>query len=135
MHATVEIDGQQISDAFTLIVASNCRLYAGGLVKLSPQAFLDDGLFEVWLFRGSGIGKTAQHLWHSLRGEHLHREDMILIHGRSIAIHSDPIMPCQTDGDKAGFTPLYCEIKPQALHILIPDTAPPDLFSQPGTPL
>ncbi|MCA9959588.1 MAG: hypothetical protein KC443_11170, partial [Anaerolineales bacterium] len=69
------------------------------------------------------------------RGEHLHREDMILIHGRSIAIHSDPIMPCQTDGDKAGFTPLYCEIKPQALHILIPDTAPPDLFSQPGTPL
>lgn len=135
MRATVEIDGQQFADDYTLVVVSNCRLYAGGLVKLSPDAFLDDGLFEIWLFQGSGLPKVAQHLWCSLQGEHLQRADMMLVHGRSIAIRTIPTMPCQTDGDKAGNTPLFCEIKPQALRILIPNTAPPDLFRHPGTPL
>ncbi len=132
IEATVEIDGRPFHNQYTLIVVSNCRLYAGGLVSLSPDAYLDDGLFEVWLFRGSGFGKVAAHLWHSLRSEHLHRADMLLVHGRSITIHTTTPIPCQTDGDKAGVTPLFCEIKPRALYMLIPDTAPPNLFREPG---
>lgn len=140
MFARVEVDGrfqaesQLFSGHFILIVVSNCRLY-GGEVILSPQAMLDDGQFEVWLFRGKGLPQTIHHIGTALRGEHLDDKEAICVHGRSITIHTQPVMPCQTDGDHAGYTPLRCEIRPGALRLLVPATAPLDLFSQPGTVL
>jgi hypothetical protein len=44
-------------------------------------------------------------------------------------------MPCQTDGDKSGDTPLHIQVRPRALNLLVPSTAPADLFSLPGVPL
>lgn len=134
MHARVEIDGRLYEDDFILTVISNCRMY-GGEVILSPEARVDDGLFEVWLFKGKGLPKTVAHITHVVRGEHLDVDDIICVRGRSVSIHTTPIFPCHTDGDAAGYTPLFCEIRPGALRLLAPDTAPPDLFSQPGTPL
>lgn len=134
MHAKVEIDGRIYEDDYVLVLISNCRMY-GGEITLSPKAYLDDGLFEVWLFRGKGLAKTMGYIAKALRGAHLDDPNVQLIHGRSITVHTDPIMPCQTDGDRAGHTPLSCEIKPGALRLLCPATAPADLFSQPGKPL
>jgi hypothetical protein len=41
-------------------------------------------------------------------------------------------MACQTDGELAGYTPLNVQIKPRAIRVLIPDTAPTDLFTHRG---
>lgn len=132
MKATVTIDGVAFEDFFTLILVSNCRRYAGGELLLSPHAKLDDGLFEIWLFRGQGAGQVMRQLFQAKLGR---LRDATMIHGRYITIHTHPIFPCQTDGDKAGHTPLRCEIKPRALRLLVPDTASPDLFDQPGETL
>ncbi|VAW37646.1 hypothetical protein MNBD_CHLOROFLEXI01-4625, partial [hydrothermal vent metagenome] len=59
--AKVEIDGRLYEDHYLLTLISNCRLYAGGGLTISPQAKLDDGLFEVWLFQGKHIGKMFQY--------------------------------------------------------------------------
>ncbi len=134
MHARVDIDGRIYKDDFILIVISNCRMY-GGEVVLSPHACLDDGLFEIWLFRGKGLPQTMRHITRVMRGEHVDDAETMCVHGRSVTIHAQPTMPCQTDGDRAGFTPLHCEIRPGALRLLTPTTAPPDLFCQPGKPL
>jgi YegS/Rv2252/BmrU family lipid kinase len=129
MKATVTIDGATFEDFFTLILVSNCRRYAGGELLLSPQAKLDDGLFEVWLFRGQGPMRVMSQLVQVKLGR---LKDAAMIHGRYITIYTDPIFPCQTDGDKAGYTPLRCEIKPGALRLLVPGTASSDLFDKPG---
>jgi YegS/Rv2252/BmrU family lipid kinase len=132
MKAAVNIDGQVYENHFTLILISNCRLYAGGAIQLSPQAALDDGQFEVWLFCGRGVGQT---LWQLLQAKRGIPHDAFMVNGRNITITTTPTFPCQTDGDRAGHTPLHCEIKPRALRLLVPDTAPIDLFNQPGQPL
>ena len=132
MKATVTIDDVPFEDYYTLILVSNCRLYGGGEVILSPQAQLDDGLFEVWLFKGKG---PAQVMKQMVQAKLDRFPDAEMVNGRYISIYTDPIFPCQTDGDKAGHTPLRCEIKPRALRLLVPDTAPPDLFGKPGEPL
>jgi diacylglycerol kinase (ATP) len=132
MQAVVEIDGRFFEDEFILVLISNCRLYAGGQVILSPQARLDDGMWEVWLFRGQNPADVFHHLVQALRGKHLQDRKTTLVNGRSITIHTTPTMPYQTDGDPTGKTPLTCEIKPGVLHLLVPTTAPKDLFNQPG---
>jgi YegS/Rv2252/BmrU family lipid kinase len=132
MKATVMIDNVAYEDYFTLVLISNCRRYAGGEVLLSPQAKLDDGLFEVWLFQGQGPVQVISQLIQAKLGR---LRDATMLHGRYINIYTDPIFPCQTDGDKAGHTPFRCEIKPCALRLLVPDTASPDLFDKPGETL
>ncbi|VAW42786.1 hypothetical protein MNBD_CHLOROFLEXI01-35, partial [hydrothermal vent metagenome] len=60
---------------------------------------------------------------------------MTMVNGRSITIHTTPTMPCQTDGEPGGHTPFTCEIKPNGLRLLVPPTAPDDLFQQAGISL
>lgn len=135
MWAEVEIDGRFYRDDFILVLLSNCRLYAGGRVVLSPRALLDDGLFEVWLFRGRTLQDALLHAYNAWRGHHHIAADVTKVNGRTITVHTEPTMPCQTDGEKAGYTPFTCELKPGALNLLVPPTAPSDLFRHPGRPL
>ncbi|MCP4357859.1 MAG: diacylglycerol kinase family lipid kinase [Chloroflexi bacterium] len=135
IQARIEIDGTQFEDHYILILVSNCRLYAGGQLMLSPDAALDDGLLEVWMFQGDGLATAVQYFLEAKLERHQKNPNIRRIRGRNIIIHTDPAMPCQTDGDKAGNTPIHIQIKPGALRLLVPNTAPPDLFTQPGEPL
>jgi YegS/Rv2252/BmrU family lipid kinase len=135
MHAKVEVDGAIYEDDFVLVLISNCRLYAGGQIRLSPDARLDDGQVEVWMFRGEGLANTVQYLLEAKLERHHDDPNVTRVNGRTITIHADPTMPCQTDGDKAGYTPLRCTVIPRALRLLVPNTAPTDLFSLPGEAL
>jgi YegS/Rv2252/BmrU family lipid kinase len=134
-RAAVTIDGRRYEDDYVLALVSNCQRYAGGEVLLSPQAKLDDGLFEVWLFRGHSVLHILRHLLKVKFGRHLVSDDVVMVNGRTLTIHTDPAAPAQLDGERAGTSPLTCHIQPGALRLLVPDTAPPDLFSLPGEPL
>lgn len=132
--ASIDIDGRRYEDHYLLTLVSNCRLYAGGGLTISPQAKLDDGLFEIWLFRGKHIAKMFQYGALMKLGQRAF-PGMEMVSGRSITIHTTPSMPCQADGEPGGHTPLVCQIKPGALRLLVPASAPNDLFEQAGTPL
>ena len=131
MKATVQVDDQTFEDDYLTVVLSNCRRFAGGEVVLSPQAIMDDGLFEVWLFRGRSIADAVKALALVKTNKHLKSADVQMVQGKNITIHTDPIMPFHTDGDPAGISPFTCQLKPQALRVLVPTTAPAGLFSQP----
>lgn len=133
--ATVTVDGEGYAGDFTLVLISNSRRYAGGLVTLSPQAYLDDGLFEVWLFRGQGVPDMVGHLLRARWGEPATHPEVTRLYGRRITIHSSTPFPFQTDGEPAGTTPFSVEMRPRALHLLVPSTAPADLFTRPGLSL
>ncbi len=135
MKGVVEVDGVYYEDNFVLVLISNCRLYAGGQIILSPDAKLDDGQFEVWMFRGEGLADTIQFLYEAKLERHHQHPNITRINGRTVTIRATPPMPCQTDGDKAGYTPLHFTVKTHALRLLAPNTTPPDLFSLPGEPV
>jgi YegS/Rv2252/BmrU family lipid kinase len=134
-QATVTIDENTYSGEYFLILISNARRYVGGIVDLSPDAQLDDGLFEVWLLEAGGVPLLAQYMVQAKWGDLAENMHVTKVNGRSITIQSEPVMPCQTDGDKSGNTPLSVHIKPCALQLLVPSTAPADMFCKPGTPL
>ena len=131
--AKVEIDGRSYEDHYLLALISNCRRYAGGGLTISPQAKLDDGQFEVLLFQGSHIAKLFQYGAMMKIGKR-DFPGIEVVNGRHITIHTTPTMPCQTDGEPYGRSPITSILKPRALRILVPDGAPQDLFQE-DTPL
>jgi len=135
MSATVDVDGRIFEGEFMMITVSNCQRYAGGEVELSPGAKLDDGEFEVWMFRSKANFTALRHLYHVARGTHVDDADVTAVGGKRVSIATEPPMPFHTDGDPAGTTPFSCHIVPASLRLLVPSTAPDGLFDQRGVAL
>jgi YegS/Rv2252/BmrU family lipid kinase len=141
MRATVEIDGQRYEGNFLLVVVCNSRRYAGS-IDLNPAAKMDDGLFEVWLFQGergdslldtaARIGRLFHYVAQTTLGRHYREPGMSMVRGRRVTIHTEPSLPFQTDGERTGWTPFSCEVRPGTLRLLVPDTAPAELFEHGG---
>ena len=127
IRAKINVDGRVFEDEYVLITLSNCRMY-GGEVLLNPTGVLNDGIFEVWLFRGKGMHQLFQYAIETKFVKHIENEDVIMVQGREISVETDPIIGCHTDGDPAGHSPLVCEVKPGAIRMLVPSTTPTDMF-------
>ncbi|MEM7333800.1 MAG: diacylglycerol kinase family protein [Chloroflexota bacterium] len=134
IHATVQVDDQSFEDEFVLIVVTNCRYYAG-LLPMNPQAKLDDGLYEVRLFRGSGTVKTLSYVTQLLLNRPLDANQVVVLNGRSVRVETKQKIGCHADGDQAGYAPLVSELHPKALRLLVPADAPADLFLESGDKL
>ena len=131
---SLDVDGTQINGHYLFAVMSNTRSYAGGLAEISPQACLDDGEMDLWLFSGDSIQKALQHAWRLLRGEHVRSPEVEFVKFRQLSIESDSPLVTQLDGDPFTYgTRLDVAVRSQALQALMPNDAPEELFSRPGT--
>lgn len=115
---SVEIDGKSIKEPCSLVLVSNISHY-GGFLRLDPKCRLDDGQFEVYLFRGKSIGRLA---WHALRGfvGKLPGGKCEMRRARHVRIHSDPPTPYQVDGDFRGETPVEISVSDRQYHLVVP---------------
>ena len=129
VNIRVLIDGMQIEGKFMLVEASNIRLYAGGLATLSPQATLDDGLMELWLFDGDSIEQILQQAWSLWSGKHIDSEKSRYVQFKQIVLESDAPIHMQMDGEpEIGGTTVSVSVLPRQLKVLVPDQAPDSLF-------
>ena len=134
MRAKISVDDHEIEGDFLMIVISNCRLYAGGQLLLSPDALIDDGKMEIWIFKGTRRLTLFKYLWSIRRQHHISNPNILYYKAKSVAVDSEPSLPYHRDGDPAGSTPFSTHIERAALRFLVPTTAPKNLFSQPGAP-
>jgi YegS/Rv2252/BmrU family lipid kinase len=135
--AEVAVDGQplDLEGEHLMLNVSNCRRFAGGEVRLNLHAVLDDGLFEVWLFRGREWPEVLGHMLDLTRENHPRNPNVTYLRGREISVATKPAIDFHMDGEPAGMTPFSTTLVPHGLRLLVPDTAPPDLFSRPGVAL
>lgn len=123
LHA--EVNGESIDGHYLLAVVSNIHLYAGGVVEISPSARLDDGLMDLWLFKGETLGDNVQMAWDLWVGHHSQSEQANCIHCRSLLLESNTPLFIQVDGEFAGENNrVEITVQPKALKVLIPDEAP-----------
>jgi diacylglycerol kinase (ATP) len=135
MRAKITVDDRQIEGDFLMVIISNCRRYAGGQFLLSPQAQIDDGKMEVWLFKGTKPAALFRYMLSISRGQHLQDSNILFFMAESVTVESEPVLPYHRDGDPAGTSPVTTRIEANVLKFLVPTTAPEDIFSKPGTPL
>jgi YegS/Rv2252/BmrU family lipid kinase len=124
MDLRVIADGQEVDGHFLLAVSTNIRHYAGGMAILSPNAYLDDGLMDLWLLSGASVADALRHFFDMLAGRHLTSDQARCITFRSAHIESDLPFSVQMDGEPMlGGVQAEIVSKPRALKLLMPSHA------------
>jgi YegS/Rv2252/BmrU family lipid kinase len=128
VHMTIETENHTYQTRSLLTVASNGGLY-GGILRIAPQAMLDDGYLDVCIFRGENILQTLFHAAILLAGKAAKDPRAIMVRAQRIQVSS--LRPCyvQVDGEPFNQTPVNIEVVPKALRVLVPKNIPQKLFS------
>lgn len=104
----VELDGERVAGPVGMVLVSNVIHY-GGSFRLSAGRVLDDGEFEVYLFRDArpfALGVLfARAFLASLPGGSCE-----LRRARRVIVRSAEPVPYHVDGDRGGATPLEFEV-------------------------
>jgi YegS/Rv2252/BmrU family lipid kinase len=133
MHLEVRTDGKSVSGEYLLAVVSNIQRYAGGWAKISPQARLDDGEMDLWLFDNGSIGQAVIYMWELITGRHLESEQVQRIPFRNLRIRADAQLYLQMDGEAIDLTEaVEVRVLNRALRVLVPPGASNSLFSYPS---
>ena len=133
--SAVTIDDKTFEGEYLLINVSNSRMFLGGEFNLNRRGVLDDGEFEVWLFRGRDWLELPFYAVDVTFDMHEKNPQVSVMRARYVAVHARPPLPYHLDGEPAAYTPFACQIVPRALRVLVPDTTPPGLFHNGGEPL
>jgi diacylglycerol kinase (ATP) len=121
-------DEHEVEGHFILAVATNIRHYMGGLSNLSPNAYIDDGLLDLWLFSGSNLGDALRHAYDLWRGSHVNSGAAHRITFRNLRVEADSPYWIQTDGEVRGTAQIAdISVQTHALKLLVPP-AGMDLF-------
>lgn len=114
----VEIDGVHDREAYGLVVISNIVHYAG-VLRLARDRRLDDGRFEVYLFRDASRRALAAAALRGVVGQ-LPGGACGLRRARRVRITSDTPVPYHVDGDYGGETPVAFVVCDRQYRMLTP---------------
>lgn len=132
----MQTDGRTIRERALQVVFGNTQLYAG-TIKFTWQAKSDDGLIDISLVRSQGVmGRFAILLDFLLRRKR--RTQWVRYDSaKEIKVHANQRTAIQVDGDPEGYTnprgypPTTIRVMPGALKVIIPQSVPENLFSNP----
>ena len=109
-----QLPGKIVPGNWGWVLVSNIVGY-GGVLRLSPDRVLDDGLFEVYLFpHGTRWALVKYGLLGLLR--RLPGRSCKMVLARRVRVESDHPVPYEVDGDFGGETPVDFEVAPERLN-------------------
>jgi len=129
MNMLAKVDGQTIDGHYLMMLASNITLYAGGILHLSQENCLDDGIMELWLLEGESLGDTIQRVWDLTAGQKDHAGQIQKLAFKNLVLESDSPMYVQLDGEPYQISgKVEIRVRPKALRVLIPKTSHSPVF-------
>jgi len=130
VRARVRMNDEVERGRTLLVLASNIQQYAGEF-KVASEAKIDDGLLDIFIFKGLGFSYIVGHLLKILSQRHFDDPQVVYRRAHHIQIKAEEEMPLQVDGEPIGETPVRLRILPRALRALVPPSAPTSLFKHP----
>ena len=125
-------DGEEIEGHYILAVINNIRHYMGGLTNLSPDAMLDDGIFDLWLFTGNNMADALRPVFEMWGGRHIDSEHTRRIPFSKLRMEADTDFAVQTDGEPRFDTKIAeINVRKHALRVLMPPNALDALSQEP----
>ncbi len=102
MDLKVHADGHLVNGHYLLALVTNIRTYLGGLAQISPEACLDDGQMDLWLFSGDNLGDAFRHAFGMMAGRHLTARDALRVPFHTLRLESTDSFFLQMDGEPYG---------------------------------
>jgi YegS/Rv2252/BmrU family lipid kinase len=113
----IEIDGKKISDeVFT--ISLGIGKYSGGGMMQTPNAIVDDGLFDITVVKRMRKGEIVRNLKMLYDGSILDHPKIEGYTGKDILIDSDPLIHLEADGESLGHSPIEFNIIPKSINVV-----------------
>ena len=117
-------DDRKVEGHYLLAVANNIRRYMGGYSILSPDAYIDDGLLDLWLFHGDSIADALRIAYELWRGQHVTSSEAQRITFESLRVQADSPFFVHMDAEPKDATKeVRITVRKRALKLLIPSDA------------
>ena len=124
MDLRIWADGKEVAGHYLVAVANNIRHYVGGMSVLSPGAYLDDGMMDLWLLSGKSLADAFRHFFDLVAGRHLTSDQARCLPFSSARVESDTPFSIQMDGDPMlGGVRAEISVRRRALKVLMPKKA------------
>lgn len=98
--------------------------YTGLGMVVAPAARLDDGRFDVRVFRGFSKPELLRHLGSIAFGRRRYAPRVSTYRSRRVEVRSRHPLPCRADARDLGTTPVTFEVRPRALRVVVPGSEP-----------
>lgn len=116
----VAVDGQPVfREQPGIAFIGNVSEYGLG-VPILTRAVPNDGLLDICIMPCRDLRDLVELLALVVLGEHLNRDDVLYLRGKSIVVESTAAVPVQLDGDSAGHTPVGIELAGEQVSFFIP---------------
>lgn len=103
----------------SFVLVGNGRLY-GGPFPFFKQAVIDDGLFDVVIFKRLGYLEIIRYLQDVVFSADIKVPEIEYFQTRQLRITSEQDVPLEVDGELAGHCPVDFRIRKRALRVLAP---------------
>jgi len=115
----VKVDGKNISGKIFLIAIGN-GISAGGGFLLTPDAKINDGIFDVCLVRDISILRILQVLPTVLKGKHTKYPEVTMMKAKEIEINSNSDLVLHADGEILGTDLRWIKVSivPSAVEVI-----------------
>jgi diacylglycerol kinase (ATP) len=117
----VSVDGQLRFDEKLLLVETLNGMYAGGGLKVAPQAKMNDSALDVFLVRDMPWPKIWALFPKIYRGTHVEHEKGEYFQVGEVAVETEKPVWISVDGEVIGQTPATFRVVPAALKVRYPE--------------
>jgi diacylglycerol kinase (ATP) len=118
----LRLDDREVRTRALMITVSNGP-YTGAGMTVAPDARLDDGLFDIRVFRGFSKWELIRHLLSIAFGRRRYAPHVSTYRSRRVAVTSRHPLPARADSHDLGTTPVTFETRPSALRVVVPPAA------------
>ncbi|HJN92725.1 MAG TPA: hypothetical protein QGF05_08390, partial [Dehalococcoidia bacterium] len=118
---TVRTEEQERTGHTWMVIAGNAEWTAGGSMRVSPGAKIDDGELNISIIPSIPKLNMITTMFPKVAtGEHVHHPGVAYFPARSVEVHSDPPVDVELDGDLIGMTPATFTVHPHSVHVMTP---------------
>jgi diacylglycerol kinase (ATP) len=103
-----------------LLVAVANGPYTGFGFTLAPDAELDDGMFDIAVFRRFSRWELIRHFASIALGRRGYSPKVMTYRSDRVRVESRHALPVRADANDLGTTPVDCVVRPRALKVLVP---------------
>ncbi len=94
--------------------------YTGAGMTVAPEARLDDGLFDIRVFRGFSKWELLRHLASITFGRRQYSPRISTFRFRRVRVTTRHPLPARADHRDLGTTPVEFVTRPRALRVIVP---------------
>jgi diacylglycerol kinase (ATP) len=115
----IRLDDRIVRTRALMVTVANGP-YTGVGLTVAPEALLDDGQFDVVIFRRFSKVRLLRHLASIAFGRRRMEPELQVHRSRAVRVTSRHPLPCRADAHDLGSTPIEFTVRPQALRVVVP---------------